>query len=81
MASSSLSSQCSILFLGECIALFWGNVIKYCIMTVACISNDVIAIIHLHKDGQTLAVPQWLDESFLWVEAGYGMEEYNSRSK
>ena len=44
-----------------------GDVIKYCIMTVACISIAVIAMIHLHKDGQTLAVPEgWINPFFGW---------------
>lgn len=34
-----------------------GDVIKYIVMTVACIAVAVIAMIHLHKDGNSLNVP------------------------
>lgn len=34
-----------------------GDVIKYIVMTIACIAVAVIAMIHLHKDGQSLNVP------------------------
>ena len=42
-----------------------GDVIKYIIMTVACIAIGVIAVQHLH--GQTLNVPEgWDDPFFSW---------------
>lgn len=53
--------------LGGMHSIVLGDVIKYCIMTVACISIAVIAMIHLHKDGQSLAVPDgWTNPFFGW---------------
>jgi Na+/proline symporter len=44
-----------------------GDVIKYIIMTVACISIGVIAMIHLHGSGNSLAIPSgWADPVFNW---------------
>lgn len=42
-----------------------GDVFKYCIMTIACISIAIIAAVHLH--GRTLNVPQgWATPFFGW---------------
>lgn len=44
-----------------------GDFIKYMIMTVACISIAVIAMIHLHKNGNQLIVPEgWSTPFFGW---------------
>lgn len=44
-----------------------GDFIKYMIMTVACVSIAVIAMIHLHQEGNTLTVPEgWLNPFFGW---------------
>ncbi len=44
-----------------------GDFIKYMIMTVACISIAVIAMIHLNKNGNTLNIPGgWDDPFFGW---------------
>ncbi len=51
--------------LGGMHSIVLGDVIKYCVMTVACISIAVIAMIHLH--GKTLAVPAgWENPFFGW---------------
>jgi len=51
--------------LGGMHSIVLGDVIKYVIMTVACISIGGIAIYHLH--GQTLRVPDgWLNPFFNW---------------
>lgn len=45
-----------------------GDFIKYMVMTVACISVAVIAMIHLHSDGNTLNVPDgWFTPFFGWA--------------
>ena len=41
-----------------------GDFIKYMIMTVACISIAVIAMIHLNKNGNTLNIPGGWDNPF-----------------
>jgi Na+/proline symporter len=44
-----------------------GDFIKYMIMTVACVSTAVIAMIHLHGNGNTMAVPEgWTNPFFGW---------------
>lgn len=44
-----------------------GDFIKYMVMTFACISVAVIAMIHLHGDGNTLNVPNgWFTPFFGW---------------
>ena len=44
-----------------------GDFIKYIIMTVACVSIAVIAMIHLHQNGNQLRVPDgWLNPFFGW---------------
>ncbi|RYZ96324.1 MAG: sodium:solute symporter [Sphingobacteriaceae bacterium] len=44
-----------------------GDFIKYMIMTVACVSIAVIAMMHLHQNGNTLNVPDgWLNPFFGW---------------
>ena len=44
-----------------------GDFIKYMIMTVACVSIAVIAMLHLHKNGNTLNVPDgWHNPFFGW---------------
>ncbi len=51
--------------LGGMHSIVLGDVIKYCVMTVACISIAVIAMIHLH--GKSLAVPAgWETPFFSW---------------
>lgn len=51
--------------LGGMHSIVLGDVIKYCVMTVACISIAVIAMIHLH--GKSLAVPAgWENPFFSW---------------
>lgn len=51
--------------LGGMHSIVLGDVIKYCVMTVACISIAVIAMIHLH--GKNLAVPAgWENPFFGW---------------
>lgn len=53
--------------LGGMHSIVMGDVIKYAIMTVACISIAVVAMIHLHSNGNTLQVPQgWLNPFFDW---------------
>ncbi len=52
--------------LGGMHSIVLGDFIKYMIMTVACISVAVIAMIHLH-DGQKLNVPEgWTNPFFGW---------------
>lgn len=44
-----------------------GDFIKYMIMTVACVSTAVIAMIHLHGKGNTMATPDgWENPFFNW---------------
>ena len=44
-----------------------GDVIKYAIMTIACISVAVIAMFRLHQQGHGLPVPRgWLNPFFGW---------------
>lgn len=44
-----------------------GDFIKYMIMIVACVSIAVIAMIHLHRDGVELNIPDgWLNPFFGW---------------
>jgi SSS family solute:Na+ symporter len=51
--------------LGGMHSIVLGDVIKYCLMTVACISIAVIAMIHLH--GKSLTVPAgWENPFFSW---------------
>jgi SSS family solute:Na+ symporter len=53
--------------LGGMHSIVLGDFIKYMIMTVACISIAVIAMLHLHKSGTTLAVPEgWTNPFFNW---------------
>ncbi|PZR21982.1 MAG: sodium:solute symporter [Citrobacter freundii] len=53
--------------LGGMHSIVMGDVIKYAIMTVACISIAVIAMIHLHRNGNSLKVPEgWLNPFFNW---------------
>jgi SSS family solute:Na+ symporter len=53
--------------LGGMHSIVLGDFIKYMIMTVACISIAVIAMLHLHKGGTTLAVPEgWTNPFFNW---------------
>jgi SSS family solute:Na+ symporter len=53
--------------LGGMHSIVLGDVIKYAIMTVACISVAVIAMMHLHQAGNTLRVPKgWLNPFFGW---------------
>ncbi len=51
--------------LGGMHSIVLGDVIKYAIMTIACISIGVIAMIRLHTQGHSLAVPNgWFDPFF-----------------
>lgn len=51
--------------LGGMHSIVLGDVIKYCVMTVACVSIAVIAMIHLH--GRSLTVPPgWENPFFGW---------------
>jgi len=44
-----------------------GDLIKYIVMTVGCISIGVIAMIHLHSNGNTIHVPEgWSNPFFSW---------------
>lgn len=53
--------------LGGMHSIVLGDVIKYVIMTVACLSIGVIAMIHLHKDGASLNIPHgWTNPLFGW---------------
>lgn len=53
--------------LGGMHSIVLGDVIKYVIMTVACLSIGVIAMIHLHKNGTQLNVPHgWTNPFFGW---------------
>lgn len=53
--------------LGGMHSIVLGDFIKYMIMTVACVSTAVIAMIHLHKNGQVLNVPKgWGTPFFNW---------------
>lgn len=48
-------------------SIVMGDVIKYAIMTVACISIAVIAALHLHSHGAALNVPEgWYSPGFGW---------------
>jgi Na+/proline symporter len=53
--------------LGGMHSIVLGDVIKYAIMTVACISIAVIAMLRLHSPGTQLAVPHdWTNPFFNW---------------
>ena len=53
--------------LGGMHSIVLGDVIKYGIMTVACICIGVIAMIHLHGNGNSLKVPAgWENPFFGW---------------
>ena len=50
--------------LGGLHSIVLGDFIKYIIMTIACISIAVIAMMHLHKNGNALNVPGGWDNPF-----------------
>jgi Na+/proline symporter len=53
--------------LGGMHSIVLGDFIKYMIMTVACVSTAVIAMIHLHGKGNTLTIPEgWTNPFFNW---------------
>jgi solute:Na+ symporter, SSS family len=53
--------------LGGMHSIVLGDVIKYVIMTVACISIAVIAMMRLHTTGTVLSVPEgWTNPFFNW---------------
>jgi solute:Na+ symporter, SSS family len=53
--------------LGGMHSIVLGDVIKYVIMTVACIAIAVIAMFRLHSPGTTMHVPQgWTNPFFNW---------------
>ena len=53
--------------LGGMHSIVLGDLIKYLIMTVACIAIAIIAMMHLHNGNNALAIPDgWLTPSFSW---------------
>jgi solute:Na+ symporter, SSS family len=53
--------------LGGMHSIVLGDLIKYIVMTIGCISIAVIAMIHLHANGTLLNVPHgWFDPFFGW---------------
>lgn len=53
--------------LGGMHSIVLGDLIKYLIMTVACIAIAIIAMMHLHSGNNALAIPDgWLTPSFSW---------------
>ncbi len=53
--------------LGGMHSIVLGDFIKYMIMTVACVSVAVFAMIHLHGKGNTMPVPDdWANPFFNW---------------
>jgi len=53
--------------LGGMHSIVLGDLIKYIIMTIACIAIAIIAMIHLHNGTNTLPIPQeWLSPFFDW---------------
>jgi SSS family solute:Na+ symporter len=53
--------------LGGMHSIVLGDVIKYVLMTVACISIAIIAMLRLHQPGNALVVPHgWLNPFFGW---------------
>ena len=53
--------------LGGMHSIVIGDLIKYLIMTVACIAIAIIAMTHLHTGNNILAIPEgWLTPSFSW---------------
>jgi Na+/proline symporter len=60
--------------LGGMHSIVLGDVIKYAIMTVACISIAIIAMMHLHGNGVVLSIPAgWENPFFGWnLELNWG---------
>src|SRR5215217_7274016 len=53
--------------LGGMHSIVLGDLIKYIVMTVGCISIAVIAMMHLHGSGTALNIPEgWLNPFFGW---------------
>ena len=53
--------------LGGMHSIVLGDMIKYIVMTVGCISIAVIAMTHLHNNGAALHIPEgWLNPFFGW---------------
>ncbi len=53
--------------LGGMHSIVLGDVIKYVVMTVACVAIAIIAMVHLHQPGVSLKVPSgWGDPFFGW---------------
>jgi len=53
--------------LGGMHSIVLGDLIKYIIMTIACIAIAIIAMMHLHNGTNTLPIPQeWLTPFFDW---------------
>jgi len=53
--------------LGGMHSIVLGDLIKYVVMTVGCISIAVIAMMHLHSNGAALQIPEgWLNPFFGW---------------
>jgi Na+/proline symporter len=53
--------------LGGMHSIVLGDVIKYCIMTIACLAIGAIAMLHLHANGASLNIPKgWTNPFFGW---------------
>jgi len=53
--------------LGGMHSIVLGDLIKYIVMTIGCISIAVIAMMHLHGNGAVLPIPEgWLNPFFGW---------------
>ena len=61
--------------LGGMHSIVLGDLIKYIIMTIGCISIAVIAMIHLH-DGQVIEYSGRMDRSIFWLEPESGLVGY-----
>ncbi|HNP20935.1 MAG TPA: Na+:solute symporter [Panacibacter sp.] len=53
--------------LGGMHSIVLGDFIKYCVMTIACVSVAIIAAMRLHGNGETITVPDgWYTPFFGW---------------
>ena len=64
--------------LGGMHSIVLGDLIKYIIMTIGCISIAVIAMIHLHDDGKSLNVPEGWTNPFFGLAFESGLVGYCS---
>lgn len=55
-------------------SIVWGDVIKYIIMTVGCITIAIIAMIHLHSAGNVLNVPAGWETPFFSMNLNLNWE-------